>query len=1105
MLAAEDERRIGAASRLGRDLVLEAAHLEAHEGRRERRHRARMHMLVADPAAADFAVHLTDEIPRIPDADVAARRFSHLVADADLRSFTRSERWLLRAGSVVAPRLPRIVMALVMAQLRADASAAILLGDDRALRRRLAAHRARGLRSNVNVLGEAIVGREEARARLEQILQRLALPDVQYVSVKISSICANLSSLAFDDTVGRVVDVLRGLYAAASRYGPAKLVTLDMEEYRDLDLTVAAFRTVLDEERFRHLDAGIVLQAYLPDTRSVARELGAWAVRRRAAGGGRIKVRLVKGANLAMEQVDAELRGWGRAPYDDKADVDANYKAVLDVLLDPDLDDSVRVGVGSHNLFDVAWALGLAREHRAAGRPARIEIEMLEGMAPAQAAAVRRVAGDLLLYTPVVASRDFPSAVAYLVRRLDENTSAQNFLAHLFDLAGDPEQLQDQADRFAAAVRARHTVSADRRRRTSRVEPPPPQSLRSAFANAPDTDWTDPDNRRWIADALDEAEASVPETVSSPPSISDVDEAVHRAVIAGQRWAELAPHDRAALVNRVGDEFEAQRGRIIATMTVDTRKTVAEGDPEVSEGVDLARYYARAATRLSRIEGAESASLGPVVVSPPWNFPFAIPAGGVLAALAAGNPVILKPAPQSRRTAELIAELCWNAGIDRDVLQCVPAEDDDAGRRLITHPDVAAVVLTGAHATARMFLEWRPDLRLHAETSGKNAMVVTACADLDRAVVDLARSAFGNAGQKCSAASLAIVDAPILDDSRFLERLRDAAATLRVGPADDLATEIGPLIGAPGDDLWRALTSLDPGEEWLLRPEPRSDDQLRWSPGIRVGVQPGSWFARTECFGPVLGIIRAHGLDDAIRIQNDSRFGLTAGLQSLDPDEIARWTGRVEAGSLYVNRGITGAIVRRQPFGGWKHSAVGPTAKAGGPNYVATLAAWRDTGEELVAVANAFERWMRDVGDEGDDETGLAAEQNVFRYRPLAGRVLVRCGTDVTARARDLLAAAATATRTRVVWSETAEKSPSALITRLAALRIDRLRMLGADADTAQHDLRRAAHAESIVVDDAPPVSAPEIELPRWLREQSVTITSHRHGRLAGRRTTWAT
>ena len=299
-------------------------------------------------------------------------------------------------------------------------------------------------------------------------------------------------------------------------------------------------------------------------------------------------------------------------------------------------------------------------------------------------------------------------------------------------------------------------------------------------------------------------------------------------------------------------------------MVADANKSIAEGDPEVSEAVDLARYYAWAALALDDITGARPSPLGPVVVSPPWNFPLAIPAGGVLAALAAGNSVILKPAPQSRATAALIAELCWAAGVDRDVLQFVPADDDEAGRRLITHPDIAAVILTGSYATAQMFLGWRPDLRLHAETSGKNSIVITACADIDSAVMDLVRAAFGHAGQKCSAASLAIVEAPLYDNPAFLERVRDAAASLRVGPAADVATEIGPLIDPPGEVLHRALTTLDLGERWLLRPEARSEDETLWTPGIRLDVGPGSWFARTECFGPVLGMIRADDLDHAI-------------------------------------------------------------------------------------------------------------------------------------------------------------------------------------------------------------------------------------------------
>ena len=242
-----------------------------------------------------------------------------------------------------------------------------------------------------------------------------------------------------------------------------------------------------------------------------------------------------------------------------------------------------------------------------------------------------------------------------------------------------------------------------------------------------------------------------------------------------------------------------------------------------------------------------------------------------------------------------------------------------------------------------------------ARRAGRTRWSISATADVDQAIADLVRSAFGHAGQKCSAASLAIIEAPLYDDPAFLERLRDAAATLRVGPAADLATDVGPLIEPPARPSTGRLTTLDDGESWLLEPTCRSADRRTWTPGIRLGVRPGSWFARTECFGPVLGVIRADDLDHAIAIQNDSDFGLTAGLHALDPDEVERWVDRVEAGNLYVNRGTTGAIVQRQPFGGWKGSSVGPTAKAGGPNYVASLMRWSDD-ESIRARRRASER-----------------------------------------------------------------------------------------------------------------------------------------------------
>ena len=385
-----------------------------------------------------------------------------------------------------------------------------------------------------------------------------------------------------------------------------------------------------------------------------------------------------------------------------------------------------------------------------------------------------------------------------------------------------------------------------------------------------------------------------------------------------------------------------------------------------------------------------------------------------------------------------------------------------------------------------MFLDWRPDLRLHAETSGKNAMVITAAADLDLAIRDLVRSAFLHAGQKCSAASLAIVESSVFDDPSFRRRLRDAAVSLRVGSALELGTDIGPLIEAPGAALLRALTQLEPGESWLLQPQQLSETQ--WTPGIRWGVQPGSWFARTECFGPVLGVVRADDLDHAIRIQNDSDYGLTAGLQSLDPTEIDRWQTTVEAGNLYVNRGITGAIVRRQPFGGWKQSVVGPTVKAGGPHYVTSLRHWpaADVRADVAA-------WFA-AASSGSDESGLRAESNVLRVRPIAGGVALRIGAGAAVDTERLARTAAAITGVRLEVSCAADESDEAFAGRLASLGVRRLRLVGAGSEA--DSIRRAAHGASIAVDEAPLHGHAEVEGMRWCHEQAISRTLHRHGHL---------
>ena len=344
-------------------------------------------------------------------------------------------------------------------------------------------------------------------------------------------------------------------------------------------------------------------------------------------------------------------------------------------------------------------------------------------------------------------------------------------------------------------------------------------------------------------------------------------------------------------------------------MAHEAAKTVREGDPEVSEAIDFANWAAASTRTLDELEadGIDAEPLGVVLVAGPWNFPTAIPANGAVGALAAGNAVLLKPAPEVVATAvELVGHL-HAGGVPEDVVQLVRCPDDDTGRHLVTHPGVDGVVLTGSYDTARLFLGWRPDLRLLAETSGKNALVISQTADVDLALRDLVRSAFGHAGQKCSAASLAIVEAPLYDDAGFQARLADAVRSLRVGPATELASMVGPLIAPPSGALHRALHELDPGESWLVSPRPLDDTGRLWAPGVRLGVRAGSWFHQTECFGPVLGVMRADDLDHAVDLQNGVAYGLTGGLHSLDEREISRWLDRVEVGNVYVNRHTTGA------------------------------------------------------------------------------------------------------------------------------------------------------------------------------------------------------
>ena len=1061
--------------------------------RREKANRKRVARLFKDPQAIEATITLTDEVMRISSVKSSSRIFRRAAKKASIIGFGFINGLGLHFIGIVSRILPGPIVAVVHQRVRALSKDLILASEVENLSKHLNKRSKSGLALNINVLGEAVLGDHEAEIRFQSILEMIRRPEVNYISVKLSSIVAQLIIIDFDGSIDRVSEKMRILYRESQKHGV--FVNLDMEEYRDLPMTVAAFKRVLSEDEFSIMKAGIVLQAYLPESHAFFAELVEWSKERYAKTGGSIKVRLVKGANLAMERAEAELHGWSPAPYRSKSDVDASYVRLVDAALRPEHSKAVRIGIASHNLFHMTWALEVAKLRKVVDQ---VDIEMLEGMANAEALAVTRAGQPVLLYAPVTRKDDFAAAVAYLVRRLDENTSDENYLKAAFEISKNPAKFAEQEERFINSIKERHTITTQSLRHVAHA-----QVVGLTFENEPNADPTEPKFIKAINSALKKVRAikdqEIPLVIAgkeiftkeqeegrdpsdngkvwyhySVGSAKDVDKAIETAKKAQDKWAAKTIEERAEILFNAANVMAKATTETIAVMSRDAGKTVAEADPEVAEAIDFARFYATSAQNFG-----ESTPLGTILVVPPWNFPYAIPMGGVCAALAAGNTVILKPAPETVATAWEIVSHLWEGGVPSDVLQFLPMRDDENGKYLVTHPEIDGVILTGSFDTASLFTSWRPEINLMAETSGKNAVLISACADIDAAVKDLVQSAFGHAGQKCSAASLAIVDTNIYNDPAFTRQLKDAVESLKVGAGWDFSTTVGPIIRESENALTRALTQLEPGETWLVAPEQLDKAGLMWRPGVKLGVKPQSWSHRNEWFGPVLAVIEAPDFDTAINWQNETDFGLTAGIQSLDEKECEEWINRVEAGNLYVNRGITGAIVNRQPFGGWKRSSVGPNAKAGGLNYVNTLRNWPRV-TNLEAAIYGVNTWWNKVGSQAIDRTGLVVERNFQRYRRYLKPIVVVVDESTTQAEKSLIHHIEETMGVKIIFT-----TDLADVTQ----EYSRVRWLASSKPPILE-----AMENGITVDYRPIAQRGDIEASRWLLEQSVAITFHRYG-----------
>ncbi|MEX2658848.1 MAG: proline dehydrogenase family protein [Acidimicrobiales bacterium] len=935
---------------------------------------------MANPAFKTELFRFVDVFPAtIDDADVLRHLDEYLSGD-------RAPR-VLQAGVSVAEAMPglgaRIAAGVARSNIRRMAEQFIVgVTPDDAVAA-LGALWAGGSAATVDLLGEKTVVEAEAdryAARVRDVLVALLdaapswparpaletddrgpIPRVN-VSVKPTALAPKLTPLTGEQGVEQVKQRLRPLLHLARDRGA--FVNVDMEHLDVKDLTLRVFRELLDEDELRGLEAGIVIQAYLRESPGDLSELIAWSAGREVP----ITVRLVKGAYWDTETVVAQAAGWPVPVFAEKDETDACYERCVRLLHDHH--GEVKAAFGSHNLRSLAYAVVSARER---GIPdSGYELQMLSGMAEPVQAAIRAAGLRLRIYAPV---GELVPGMAYLVRRLLENTSNESFVRQSFaegraldELLEPPavETLPDPPPEEAAPTRDVTDPAApspyDPEPTAEWRRPAPRAAMASAVEGAgarPVLDvpaLIDGERVRTSAtiDSVDPADPDHVVAVSASCARSEADAAVAAAVRATAGWRRRPAASRAAVLFKAARWLAARRFELAALELFECGKPWAEADADVCEAIDFCEYYGREAIRLDVVSRAGGVVQSPpgerntlsyqgkgvTVVIAPWNFPLAIPCGMVAAALAAGNPVILKPAEQAPAIASRLIEALEAAGAPDGVLGFLPGLGEAVGAHLVAHPDVAVIAFTGSRDVGLAIVEaaavhrpgQRTVKRVIAEMGGKNPLIVDADADLDQAVPAAVASAFGYAGQKCSALSRLIV----LDEvyEAVLARLAGAVAELAVGPPREMGTQMGPVIDGDAHASIRAYAAMGAVEGRVLIS--REDVPARgWFVGPTVVTDldhATSRLAREEVFGPVLSVFRAGDLGEAIALANDTDFALTAGIISRSPVNIARASAELRAGNVYVNRSTTGAVVGRQPFGGYGMSGVG--SKAGGPDYL---------------------------------------------------------------------------------------------------------------------------------------------------------------------------
>lgn len=874
----------------------------------------------------------------------------------------------LRAGLSVAAAAPWLFSSAIKSQVTALARQFMLGNDEKEIVAALRELHHRQIAFTVDLLGEAVLSEAEAdqyAARYLEMMTMLArrmagwpgacqsnLPPrgpvpALNLSIKISALYSQIHPADPETAIEKISARLRPILRQAKEIGA--FVNFDMESHALKNLNLRLFKSVFSEAEFAAEPAcGIAMQAYLKESAADLADMIAWARARKR----RVTVRLVKGAYWDYETVIARQKGWPTPVFAHKAATDANFEALSTLLLENN--DAVDAAFGTHNVRSIAHAL--AQAQCLGVDPRDFEFQMLCGMAEPLKSGLLQLGCRLREYCPV---GELLPGMAYLVRRLLENTSNEGFLANRYARGMSREELLKKP--------AAPAVEEDK------PSPGP------AFKNEPPTDFTIDAERQKMAMAVQELrkrlEQKQPLVINNQPvmtrewlpslnpanqketigyaaqaTIADVDLALAAARAALPGWARTPAGEKAALLERTAALMRRDKAALCAIEVLEAGKNWTEADADVAEAVDFCNYYAAQMRALGRPERTQPTPgetnfqewrpRGVGVVIAPWNFPLAILTGMAAAGIVAGNAVIIKPSDQTPVIAARLMELFIEAGLPPGVANLLSGPGGSVGAHLVEDPQVDFIAFTGSKEVGLKIWEsagrTRPGQmnlkKVICEMGGKNCVIVDSDADMDEAVAGCLASAFGYQGQKCSALSRLIVLADHY--AAFMQRFIAAAASMRAGPPEIPGNVIGPVISR--DARQRILKMIEEGKKeatlaWQGE-VPGEPDACYVPPTIFTDVPPDSRLFREEIFGPVLTVSQAKDFDEALALANTGEFALTGGCYSRSPVNLERVKAELICGNLYLNRGITGAIVGRQPFGGFRMSGGG--TKAGGREYL---------------------------------------------------------------------------------------------------------------------------------------------------------------------------